>query len=210
VLPPDEQAFADAFHRRFFKQWNTYARRWMGVRIVKYPQDLFLYHDLIYQNKPDIIIESGAYLGGGSIFFASMCDLVGHGHVLSVDRRDLPGRPAHPRLTYIIGRTTAVDTQARIRDLVKDKTVMVVLDSDHRSAHVKRELTHYGPMVTPGQFLVVEDTMLGTVIPWKYSPDSPAIAVQWYLARHPEFEVVPLEDRYLVSMAPGGWLRRKT
>ena len=204
----NEQELIDEFHKLFFERWNNYRRRWLGTHIVKYPCDMFLYPMIMYDKKPDFVIETGTYLGGSALFFASMCDIIGHGQVISVDRRELGRRPNHPRITYITGRCTAVDTLATVGEMVKGKTSMVVLDSDHRSSHVKRELTHYSPFVTKDQYLIVEDTFLGTKIKWKYSPDSPKIAVDWFLARNKDFVDDQLEKHYILSMCPGGFLRR--
>lgn len=210
----EDRETIDKFHKLFFKSWNKYPRIWTtsgnkGVRIVKYPQDMLLYHMVIAANKPDIVIETGSFMGGGASFFASMCAIIGHGEVISVDRRDIVGRPKHPFLTYVIGRCTAVDTLEKVRGMVVGKSVMVVLDSDHRTAHVKRELRYYSQMVTKGQFLVVEDTMLGRIVPWKYGWNKgPYEAVKWFMEGNKDFEDMKFEERYLISMSPGGWLRR--
>ena len=202
-----EKEIINEFHKLFFKQWNIYTRKWQGVKIVKYPTDLFIYQTLIYENKPDIIIETGSYMGGGSLFFANMCDLVGHGKVISVDLREIK-RPKHPRIKYVIGRATSTETMDKLRKLTKDKTVMVVLDSDHRSSHVKRELVHYGRLVTKGQYMIVEDTMLNHPIPSKRYNPGPYEAVQWYMKRKNGFKIDPLEKQFLISMCPHGFLRR--
>jgi hypothetical protein len=149
-------------------------------------------------------------MGGGAIFLASMCDIIGHGHIISVDRKEMK-RPQHDRITYVIGRTTATDTLERIRGMVEGKTVMVILDSDHRSSHVKRELKYYGQFVTKGQYMIVEDTELGNPIPWAY-PDNPGPkgAIDWFIPRQKNFIVDPLENHYLISMCSGGFLKRVT
>ena len=204
-----DKEVVNEFSKLFFKSWNEHRRKWLGIHLVKYPTDMLLYHMIMVDRKPDVLIETGSYLGGGALFFASMFDLIGKGLVISVDLRNLDRRPVHPRIQYIIGRCTAVDTLATIKGLVGDKTCMVVLDSDHHAHHVKRELRYYSKLVTPNQYLVVEDTMLGTVIDWKYGPNqSPLRAVEWFLNRDKDFVDDKLENWYLVSMAPGGWLRR--
>ncbi len=199
------------FNKIFFDSWNKYPRHWLGVKIVKYPTDLFIYQMLIYENKPDVIIETGSYRGGGALFFASICDLVGYGEVLSIDKRDIP-RPKHERITYIIGRTTAVDTLEKVARMVEGKTCMVVLDSDHRCNQVKRELLYYSKFVSVGQYIIAEDTFLSDPdFGWKYAKTGdagPKGAVEWFLKRHKNFIAEPLEDWYLISMCPGGFLKR--
>lgn len=210
MLTEKEQKLVDDFHALFFKHWNIFPRTWMGTRIVKYPQDLFLYQMLIHQNKPDVIIESGAFMGGGALFFANMCDCVGHGEVISIDRRELK-RPQHPRIHYVIGRSTAVDTLQKVADMCNGKTCMVILDSDHRRVHVKRELLYYHKFVTVGQYLVTEDTMLGSTVNWKYGVNvGPLEAVQWFMGSRygKKFVNDMLEYHYLTSMNCHSWLRR--
>ena len=85
---------------------------------------------------------------------------------------------------------------------------MAVFDSDHTAAHVKRELHHYSPFVTKGQYMVVEDTMLNHPIKSKRFNPGPYEAVQWFIKRNRSFKVEPLERQFLISMCPGGFLRR--
>lgn len=210
-MTPEDRETLDRFARLFFKHWAEAKKTWLGTYIVKYPNDLFLYQQIIFENKPDVIVETGAYMGGSALFFATMCDLVGHGQVVSVDIKDRPNRPRHPRLTYVIGRSTSDEVLKQVHAIVDGKTCMAVLDSDHQANHVKRELTRYGrDMVTPGQYCIVEDTMLDSHdIGWKHDV-GPAEAVKWFMARDNHFEIVPLENNFLLSMCPGGFLRRKT
>ena len=177
---------------------------WFGVPIIKYPTDLLVYQQIIFENKPDLIIETGAFMGGSGLFLAHMCDLVGHGEVLSVDI-SARERPKHPRLEFFIGRSTAHDTMEHVSSRVEGKTVMVCLDSDHRSAHVKRELVRYSKFVTPRQYLIVEDTFYGGL----GDAPGPRIATEWFLDRTDKFEVVPKENLFYLSLNPGGYLRRK-
>lgn len=195
------------FGKIFYESWQKNDRRWLGVHIVKYPTDLFIYQMLIYKNKPDFLIETGTCRGGGALFFASMFDLVGHGHVISIDYRDLKP-PSHPRISYIIGKSTADETLKKIRDIVGSGTCMVVLDSDHKSNMVKRELLSYRQFVTPGFHIVAEDTYLnGNPVKPDWGP-GPMEAVKWFLTKDRHFVVDPLHEIYMIGMNPGGWLRR--
>ena len=211
MLTAEEQAITDKFWPIFNRQFAWARRRWKGTEITKYPMDLFIYQMLIFENKPDIIVEAGTSFGGSASFFASMCDMIGHGQILTVDNFTKPNRPVHPRIEYFYGRSTAADTMEKVKAATKGKTCMVVLDSDHRASHVKRELIHYSPYVTPNQYLVVEDTMLNTKINWRQHPSDsgPLGAVKWFLGRNNEFIVEPLNDWFVISMNTGGWLRRK-
>jgi len=182
-------------------------RTWLGVHIIKYPTDLFLYQMMMYERKPDFLLETGTYKGGGTLFFASMFDLIGHGHVISVDYRKLYQR-THPRVTYITGTSTSDTTLKQIRDMVGSGSVMAVLDSNHHRGFVKRELVAYGRLVTSGQYLVCEDGYLnGHPIKPDYGP-GPYEAVEWYLRHNSNFVQDPLNEVYMVTMTPNGWLRK--
>ena len=197
----------DKFRLAFQIQWISRPCNWMGVRIRKYPTDLFVYQMLIHDLKPDVLIETGTFLGGATLFFAHMMDLVGNGRVISVDYRKF-NRPKHPRITYLTCKATDSKMLAQIKSMVKG-SCMVVLDSDHHRSFVKRELYYYSPFVTVGQFLVCEDTFLENPIPWKKRNDPadvPREAVKWFLKHNKKFVVEPVE--YMLGMNPGGWLKR--
>jgi len=176
---------------------------WMGTKVVKYPGDILLYQQVIYENKPDFIVESGTYKGGSALFFAHVCELMGHGQVITVDIKD-HDPPRHPRITHIIGRATDSATLDQVRHMIDGGTVMVILDSNHHRKHVKRELTRYGDMVTPGQFMVVEDTNYSEI----GKKDGPDEAVAWFLKRTKKFKREPIEEQFVFTLNPGGWLRR--
>jgi cephalosporin hydroxylase len=179
---------------------------WRGVRIIKMPTDLFLYAEVIQQNKPKWIVETGTKFGGSSLWFQDCLDSVGEGgRVVTIDIDAKVANP-DPRITYIAGSSRDREIVAQVKALVGSDTCMVVLDSLHARWHVKWELYHYAPMVTPGQYLVIEDcygrraTLYG-----------PGEARDWFLAgtRGRNFEQTNLDRRFLIGVCLGGWLRRK-
>jgi len=190
------------YYRHFTGKPHKFPK-WMGIDVIKYPNDLITYQEIIFKNKPDIIIETGTQTGGSALFFAHMLDIIGKGKVVTVDIKDF-NPPKHPRITYIIGRATTKDTLDQIEKIVKDKTCMVSLDSNHNRAHVKRELIKYGNFVTIGQYMVVEDTCLNR----QKKITRHAEALKWFLKRTRRFVADPLEKKYKFSLNPGGWLRR--
>jgi cephalosporin hydroxylase len=183
----------------------------MGIPIQKNPFDLFQYQEVLFEEKPDVLVECGAYKGGATLFFAQMLDLVGHGEVVSIDttpRWDLRVRD-HPRITTLTGRSVDRRVFSQVRRLAGDRSVMIVLDSDHRQAYVEEELALYSHLLKPGGLIVVEDTDVnGHPVHPSHGP-GPFEAVQAFLRSHPQF--VPddaREQKLLLTSAPGGWLRR--
>ena len=196
---------SDAFHKQYFDHMVSGKKmpKWMGIDVVKYPTDLILYQEVLFKNKPDFLVETGTHKGGSALFFANMFDLIGHGQVISVDIKD-HDPPKHQRITYIGGRATASDTLKQIKEMVDGKSVMVVLDSNHHRSHVKRELIKYGEIATKGQYLVVEDTNYRQI----GKREGPDEAVEWYLPRTKKFRVEHPEKQFMLTLSPGGWLRR--
>lgn len=174
---------------------------WRGTQIGKHPSDLLLYHQVIYQNRPDWIIETGSAQGGSALFFADMCELIGHGQVITIDRR-IEERPSHPRLRQFIGNSPHRVIVKSVMELVQGQSVMVTLDSDHTAIHVSKELAAFAPLVKGEQYLVVEDAQ-------DTRPGLAYYAVEDFLATHPEWERVPVERQFPVCVTRLGWLRRK-
>lgn len=205
-------AVADAFHHAFYKSRFTHnLTNWCSVPILKNPMDVWVYQELLWDLRPTLIIETGTAYGGSALFFANMLDRRGEGRVMSVDIEPHHTLPKHPRITYVRGSSTDEPIVAALREVAAHEArVMVVLDSDHSAAHVARELDLYAPLVTPGQFLVVEDTNIDQrPIEWGWmGGPGPGKALDAWLPHHPEFAPDVLAERFLLTFYPGGWLRR--
>jgi cephalosporin hydroxylase len=181
---------------------------WLGIPVLKCPLDLWVCQELVSELRPGLIIETGTYRGGSALFLAQLCDLLGKGRVVTIDRVPAPV-PEHERITYMTGSSVAPDTLERVRAEVDgSEPVMVVLDSHHARDHVLQELTLYGDLVTVGSYLIVEDTNINghPVLP-QFGP-GPTEAIQEFLSVDDRFEIDPYRERHLLTMHPGGFLRR--
>src|SRR5579864_8617534 len=151
----------------------NYLWSWMGAPVIQLPADILATQEVIWAAKPEVIVETGVARGGSLIFYASMLTLIGRGQVIGVDidirahnRDTIERHPMAGKIALIEGSSTAPETLAAVRAAIPPgAAVMVLLDSDHSRAHVLAELRAYGPLVTPGQFLVVSDTVLGRMRP---------------------------------------------
>lgn len=184
--------------------------RWLGVEALKNPMDMWVYQDILYETKPDVLVEAGTAYGGSAYYFASLFDLLGKGRIVTIDILPIPSRPKHPRIAYLLGSSTSDEILKQVRDGIHPgERVMVVLDSDHHKDHVRRELEDYSPLVCQGCYLVVEDTNInGNPVLPDYGP-GPKEAVHDFLGTHKEF-VQDFSREYLgVTYFPGGWLKRK-
>ena len=206
-----DQGTVDAFHRLYYAQpertWmQTY---WMGASVLKSPLDLWIYQEIIHEVKPDLIVECGTYKGGSALFLASICDLIGRGKVVTVDVEVHADRPNHPRLHYLLGSSTAPEILTQVRDYALDAaTTLVILDSDHSRAHVLDELHTYREVVTPGSYLIVEDTCInGHPLLPDFGP-GPMEAVEEFLLEACEYSSDRSREKLYMTFNPRGFLRR--
>jgi cephalosporin hydroxylase len=211
VSPTEADSVIDEFHHLYYdhpeRTWNnTY---WMGVPTQKCPLDLWVYQEIIFELRPEVIIECGTCRGGSALFFASICDLIQNGRIFTIDIDPGRSRPKHERVQYILGSSTDPDIVARIRRKIRPRDrVLAILDSDHSKHHVLNELYAYSPMVTSGSYLIVEDTNVnGHPVYPDFGP-GPMEAVEEFLAQNNDFEVDTSREKFLMGFNPGGWLRR--
>lgn len=203
----------------------AYLWSWMGVPIIQLPADIMATQEVIWATKPDIIIETGIARGGSVIFMASMLALLGKGQVIGVDidirahnRETIERHPMAKRISLIEGSSMAADTVARVAAKIPEgASVMAVLDSDHSRDHVLAELRAYAPLVTPGCYLVVADTVVGHVDETRasrnrskvwFKGDEPLTALNMYLQETDRFEPDPvINGKLIFASSPGGYLR---
>jgi cephalosporin hydroxylase len=180
----------------------------MGAKVLKCPLDLWVYQEIIFDTKPDLIIETGTRHGGSALYLASLCDLLGHGRVISIDIEPAKGRPAHPRITYLLGSSTSVQMIRDVETAVLGNAVMVSLDSDHSKAHVLEEMRLYSRFVSKGHYMIVEDTNVNghPVLP-EFGP-GPLEAVEEFLVDHDEFQVDEAREKFLLTFHSRGFLKK--
>jgi cephalosporin hydroxylase len=202
------EEFQKAVFWRSGQLWGN--NTWAGVKALKGPWDIWIAQEILWETRPDLVVETGVHEGGSTLFYAQMLDLIGHGEVLAVDI-DLstvdPSVPEHPRVTLIEGSSVADEVVEQIREAASGKRVMLNLDSDHSAAHVLRELRLLADVVSPGCYLIVEDTAIGKPL-GKHLLPGPAEALEEWLAEGRPFEVDPSREKFLLTASPGGYLRR--
>lgn len=174
---------------------------WMGFPAIKNPVDAWIYQEIIFETKPDLIIETGSFKGGSALFFANMFDLLGNGRVISIDTKGYD-KPEHQRIKWLTGSSTQSDLVSHVRKEARDRKVMLILDSDHEAGHVLGELRSYADLVPKGGYIVVEDTW------WKPGNGGPWDAVQEFLSDRTDFEIDKSRERYLMTNNPNGFLKR--
>lgn len=210
-------------------QRYPYTFSWMGRPIIQLPEDMIRTQEIIWQVKPDIIIETGIAHGGSLVYYASLCKAMGKGRVIGIDidirahnRAAIEAHPMSPLITLIEGSSTDPQIVAQVQAMIgSGESVMVLLDSCHTRAHVADELEAYHAMVTPGSYIVATDGIMRdlTDVPrgdQAWADDHPAAAAEAFAKAHGEFiHAQPAwlfnesELRENVTHWPGAWLRRE-
>jgi cephalosporin hydroxylase len=212
------------FLKKTLEEGYSYNFSWMGRPIIQYPQDMIAMQELIWEVKPDLIIETGIAHGGSLVFYASMLELIGNGSVLGIDieirphnRAAIEAHPMFKRIEMIEGSSVSEDTLAQVREKAKGKAkIMVVLDSNHTHEHVLAELNLYHEFVSLDSYLVVFDTVVEDMpadYDWSPRPwgkgNNPKTAVWEFLKNNNSFEIQKhIDNKLLISVAPDGYLKK--
>jgi len=229
-LNPDLDAFIPKMLDMM--NWNQYAYNfsWLGRPIIQLPQDTVTFQELIWNVRPDLIVETGIAHGGSIIFTASMLalleafSLVEDPLVVGIDidirshnRSAIEEHPASRWIRMIEGSSTDIDVINQVKNLSGNKSrVMVFLDSNHTHSHVLAELKAYAPLVTLGSYCIVLDTGIEDIHPTAIAPgrpwckgNSPKSALQEFLKEYSGFIVDDFYDKKAwVTSASGGFLKR--
>jgi len=206
----------------------SYNFQWLGRPIIQYPQDMAAMQEIIWEVKPDLIIETGIARGGSLILSASVlalldvCEAIekkqsldpaqSKRKVLAVDidirahnRAAIEAHPMASRIQMIQGSSIAPEIVAQIKAIAADYSrILVCLDSNHTHEHVLEELKAYGPLVSKESYCVVFDTIVEDLPPEMFGDrpwapgNSPKSAVWEFLKTHPDFEIDKSIDNKLL------------
>lgn len=200
----------------------TYNYRWMGIPIIKFPNDIVALQEIIWRVKPDIIIETGIAHGGSIIFSATMMELIGNqGLVIGVDidirkhnRVEIEKSKFFKSIKMIEGSSISQRTIKKIKSFIKkDSKVMVFLDSNHTYMHVKKEIDLYSKLVTKNSYLVVEDSF-PEFFPKKHFKkvdvgNNPMIAIREFLRKNKKFKIdKKLNNKLSITETFDGYLKK--
>jgi cephalosporin hydroxylase len=215
---------AKEFNTESNKAQYSYNFSWMGRPIIQYPQDMIAMQEIIWDIKPDLIIETGIAHGGSLIYYASLLELIGKGEVLGIDidirkhnKAEIEKHPMFKRITMIEGSSIENSTVEQVKKFAQHKEkIIVCLDSNHTHEHVLKELELYAPFVSLNSYVVVFDTIIEDLPegyfyqkrPWGVS-NNPRTAVDEFLKLHDEFVVdETIDNKLLISVTPHGYLKR--
>lgn len=212
--------------------WDTkyvYGFSWLGRPVIQLPEDMLRIQEVIYDIKPDVIVETGVAHGGSLIFYSSLCAAIGKGRVIGIDIEIRPHNRAaieehrlSPLISLVEGSSIDVDIVQSVKDQIGSaETVLVLLDSNHLKDHVLAELEAYSSLVSPGSYIIACDGIMQQVAgaprtaeDWTWN--NPISAINEFVATHPEFECVepaqPFNEGKIterVTYWPKAFLRKK-
>ena len=211
-LSKAEKEVISNFHNLYFRlneKKSGLLLSWMGYQTGKLPSDLWVYQEMLYSIRPDLIIECGTHHGGSALFLANMLEMLGSGRVITIDLYPRDGRPEHELITYLSGSST----DKKIFNLITEQIspndrVLVILDSDHTMDHVQAELELYKSLITVGSYLVVEDTFLGGHPSHENFGPGPMKAVKQFLNSNSNFIIDKSLEKFLFTLNRNGFLKR--
>jgi len=220
----DLQKAASDFNVESNRVQYSYNFSWMGRPIIQYPQDMIAMQEIIWDVKPDLIIETGIAHGGSLIYYASLLELIGKGEVLGIDidirehnRIEIEKHPMYKRIKMVQGSSISDEVIEQVKKYAAGKkAILVCLDSNHTHEHVLAELNLYSPFVSFGSYIVAFDTIVEDLPegyfsqkrPWGIS-NNPRTAVDDFLKTNKIFQIDnSIDNKLLISVAPKGYLKR--
>ena len=207
----------------------VYTFSWMGRPIIQLPEDIVRTQEVIYNIKPDIIIETGVAHGGSLILYASLCKAIGKGRIIGIDieirphnRTAIEEHNLFEYITLVEGSSTDINIVSQVKSSIapSDK-VLIILDSNHTREHVLAELNAYAELVSIGSYIVATDGIMKDLVSaprsqTDWGTNNPYQAAQDFLVSHPDFKLQQPEWAFNesnglsenVTYWPGAWLQR--
>lgn len=187
--------------------------QWMGIKVRKNTLDCWIYQEILWEIKPEVLVEIGSYDGGSTLYFCHLFDIIGKGTVVSVDLERSYFKIKHPRLIEMTGDCGDPSFASKIADFCTGKSVLVIHDADHSKDAVLRDLQLYADIVSPGSYFIVEDGIVDVFDPNTYPQlgwerPGPLVAIKEFLKKDDRFVIDKCRERYLITYNPCGFLKR--
>jgi cephalosporin hydroxylase len=192
--------------------WNH--TTWMGIQTQQNPCDMWVFQEILWDLKPDFVIETGTFNGGSSLFFAMvLAEATEKGRVISVDinphiEQVSKFKVFRDRVEVIKGDSVSPEVIDKIAEQVKGHVVLVTLDSLHTKDHVLKELKLYSKFVSVNSYLIVQDTNVNGHPVFKRHGPGPMEAVEEFLKDNKDFEIDRNMERHMLTYYPSGYLKR--
>jgi cephalosporin hydroxylase len=201
----------------------SYHFKWLGLPIIQFPQDVMAIQEIVWDVKPDLIIETGVARGGSLILYASLLELMGNdGQVMGIDidirqhnRELIESHPMSKRIELLQGSSVDADIVSEVyKRAATAERVLLVLDSNHTHEHALAEMQCYSDLVQAGSYMIVLDTVIEDM-PAEFSNDrpwgpgdNPKTAVHEFLKTTDRFVIDhAVQDKLQITVGPDGFLK---
>lgn len=192
--------------KRIMKQTH-----YCGIRTLKNPMDFWVYQEMIFEQKTDVVIEIGNNFGGSTFALAHFLDNIDNGRIIAIDishSKVVESVKKHPRITWIEGDAVSVFSQ--VKNLVgSNERVLVIDDSAHTFENTIGILHNYSSLLSPGEYFVIEDSICHHGLDVGPSP-GPYEAITEFISSHQEeFEIDREKESFFITWNPKGFIRKK-
>lgn len=193
------------WHNVMHRHYTTY----LGSKVLKPPFDWLVMQDIIQETRPPLIIEIGSFEGGFALWMAHLTEAMSLGtRIVGLDITDRPTKVNHPRITWVIGDATTDQVFRKVEELAENRRGMVIEDSDHKQHTTRKLLEMYYKFVSPGCYLVVEDTVCECLSLPPFP--GPLPAVRDFIQQHgDQFVIDRSREKYILTYNPMGYLLRR-
>ena len=206
----------------------TYNFNYLGRPIFQNPADMQVIQEIMYEYKPDLVIETGIARGGSLIYYASLmvlleyCGKIKNGEVIGIDidirehnKKEILKHPLNKKIVMLEGSSIDDNIIKEVKKLAEyKKRVLVILDSNHTHDHVLGELRAYAPLVSKNGYCIVCDTAIENLdLNWSDrlwgKGNSPMSALFEYLKEDDSFKIDNFyELKSLITAATNGFLKK--
>jgi cephalosporin hydroxylase len=195
----------------FAERGGIWKSTWFGIGALQNPLDVWITQEILYEVKPDFVIETGTFLGGSAALWATLLQEINpQARVITIDVRDTAAEAkklpiVQRKVDFLVGSSADPAIVAEVSQRVAGKTVLVILDALHTRDHVLAELEAYAPMVPVGSYIIVQDTGIGVPTQGKNGAGD---GVRDFLAKNDDFEVDLSRERFHITNNARGFLKR--
>lgn len=187
------------------------------------PNDVWIIQEVLFEVKPDFVVEAGTLEDGSAVLWAMILrEINPQSRIITIDIEDqvIDAKKVpifQERVDFLLGSSTAPAIVAEVKRRVAGHKVVLILDSNHRAEHILAELKAYADIVPIGSYIIVQDSNINGH-PVVLDPNGPASdcagrpgpweAVQEFLAADKRFAIDRDRERLMLTMNPSGYLRR--
>ncbi len=192
-----------------------------GIKTLKCPLDFWVYQEIIFDLKPDVIIEIGNYNGGSTLALAHIFDTLNKGKIIGIDKNHDNVQPIvrdHPRISLIT--EDACSAFKKVKNSIKEgEKVLIIEDSSGTYENTLNVLRTFSPLVTKGSYFIVEDGIPGDCFDFdhdafdfdndhghEHDHDGVSKAIEEFVNECKDFEIDRSKEKYVITLNPKGYL----